>query len=301
MTIQRNELTTGTISAIFAFFFWGMFPVYWKLLDSVGALELLAHRIVWALLVTTILVLLTQRRELVKALRDPKALLLAALAGILVGGNWFLFVWAVVSGQILQASLGYYINPLVNVLLGTIILRERLTKAQLAAVGIAAAGVVVLTISYGRVPWISLGLASSFGLYGLVKKTGRLNSLLSLFVELSVLTPTALIYLIIIVRAGTAAFGAGDSLVSVLLAVSGIVTVVPLLLFGVGARRIPLSRLGFIQYIAPTMMLLVGTLIYHEPFSPAHAISFGLIWLALTVYTVTLSRRFQEQPHAVDV
>jgi chloramphenicol-sensitive protein RarD len=256
----------------------------------VPAAEILAHRIVWSALTMAVLVPLVQRRELTVALRDPKALLIAAGAGLVIGLNWFIYTWSVVAERLVEASLGYYINPLVSVFLGVVVLRERLNRSQVVALLLATAGVLVLTVSYGRVPWVSLGLAFSFGFYGLVKKVGRLNSIVSLLVELSVVAPIALVYLLLQHGSGIAAFGAQGPRVTWLLAGAGIVTVVPLLLFGAGARRIPLSRVGFLQYIAPTLMLLIGTLFYGEPFTAAHTVSFTLIWTALAIYTATLIR-----------
>ena len=290
-TSSDRATALGTLSGFSAFLLWGLLPFYWKWLGGVAAAEILAHRIVWAALLMAILVPLTQRAELTAALRDRRALLVAAGAGIVIGGNWFIYTWAVGAERLVEASLGYYINPLVSVLLGVVVLRERLTRAQLVALALATAGVLVLTVSYGRVPWVSLGLAFSFGFYGLVKKTGRLNSLLSLLVELVVVAPLALAYLVVRHRAGLGAFGVAAPVVTWLLFGAGVVTVVPLLLFGAAARRIPLSRVGFLQYIAPTLMLLIGTIFYGEPFTIAHAVSFGLIWSALAIYTTTLVRR----------
>jgi chloramphenicol-sensitive protein RarD len=210
---------------------------------------------------------------------------------LLAGSNYFLFVWAVTSGHVVEASLGYYINPLVIVLLGIMILRERLTRIQLAALILAAAGVAVITVSHGTVPWVSLGLAFTFGLYGLIKKTNRFDAASSLLVEMATIAPVALIILVLYSSRGDGAFLSGDPSTTLLLVATGAITVVPLLLFGAGARRIPLSRVGFLQYIAPTLMLFIGTVLYDEPFTTTHAVSFGLIWLALGLYTASLVRR----------
>ncbi|MFW5738141.1 MAG: EamA family transporter RarD, partial [Spirochaetota bacterium] len=279
-TESRRQML-GTASAFSAFLLWGLLPFYWKWLGAVSAPEILAHRIVWSSLLLAIIVPISQRRELSEAIRDRRALLIAAGAGVVIGINWFIYTWAVGAERLVEASLGYYINPLVSVLLGVVVLRERLTPAQLVALLLAAAGVLVLAVSYGRIPWVSLGLAFSFGFYGLVKKVGRLNSVMSLFVELSVLAPIALVHLLARHDAGTGAFGAAGQRITWLLAGTGIVTIIPLLLFGAGARRIPLSRVGFLQYVAPTLMLLIGTLFYGEPFTPVHIASFALIWSAL--------------------
>ena len=288
----------GTLSGFFAFFLWGLLPLYWKLLGSVSAAEILAHRIVWSAVMLLVLVPLLQRRELRAALHDRRALMLAAGAGVVVGINWFIYTWAVGADRLVEASLGYYINPLVSVLLGVVVLRERLTRAQLVAVVLAAIGVLNLTVSYGRLPWVSLGLAFTFGFYGLVKKTNTLNSLVSLLIELVLLAPVALIFLGLRYADGAAAFAAGNPGISWLLSGAGVVTIVPLLLFGAAARRIPLARVGFLQYVAPTLMLLIGTVFYAEPFTRAHAVSFTLIWVALGIYTTTLLRRRATRPTA---
>jgi chloramphenicol-sensitive protein RarD len=287
---QDRQQIVGTTSGMLAFLIWGLLPFYWKWLGSVSAAEILSHRVVWSALLLLVLVPTLQRRELAAAVRDRWALLVAAAAGVLVGGNWYIYTWAVNADRLVEASLGYYINPLVSVLLGVIVLRERLNRTQAVAVAIAAVGVLVLAVSYGRFPWVSLGLAFSFALYGLVKKTGRLNSMVSLLVELVVIAPIALVFLMARHSSGVGAFGAAAPSVTWLLAGAGIVTITPLLLFGTAARRIPLSRVGFLQYIAPTLMLLIGTVFYGEPFTAAHGVSFALIWTALGIYTVTLIR-----------
>jgi len=287
---DRRQSWLGTLYALVSFLIWGFLPLYWKWLGGVPAIETLAHRVFWAGAVLIVVVPVLQRRELRAAFRDPRALLAAMLAGILLGANWFVYIWAISVDRLVEASLGYYINPLVNVLLGVVFLRERLTRPQTVALALATAGVLVLTVSHGQFPWISIALGFSFGIYGLVKKIGRLNTLVSLLVELLLLAPVAGIYILIIGRAGEGAFAAGNAMVTALLAGAGIVTVTPLLLFGAGARRIPLSRVGFLQYIAPTAMLLIGTVLYDEPFTPAHAVSFALIWAALAIFTFTIVR-----------
>ncbi|MFW6293485.1 MAG: EamA family transporter RarD [Spirochaetota bacterium] len=299
-SLDRRQLL-GTLSGFFAFLIWGLLPFYWKWLGSVTAAEILAHRIVWSAIMLVVLVPLIQREELKAALRDRAALLIAGGAGLIVGANWFVYTWAVGAERLVEASLGYYINPLVSVVLGILVLRERLSRMQLVAVGLATVGVLVLTISHGRLPWISLALASSFGLYGLVKKIGRLNSLISLLVELIVLFPIAAVFLAIRHADGAGSFAAGTPRVSWLLAGAGVVTIAPLLLFGGAARRIPLSRVGLLQYLAPTLMLVIGTLFYGEPFTAAHAVSFAFIWSALGVYSATLVRRSKRPAGAVGV
>lgn len=288
--LSDRQSLLGTLSAFAGFLVWGLLPFYWKWLGGVDAIEILAHRIVWSAILLLVLVPVIQRRELAAALRDRRAFLIAAGAGVVVGVNWFVYVWAVSAERLVEASLGYYINPLVSVLLGMVVLRERMNRLQLVALVLAAAGVTVLTVSYGRLPWVSLTLAFTFGFYGLIKKTGRLNSLVSLLIELVILAPVAAVFLARRHAGGGGAFGAGDPTVSWLLAGAGVATVLPLLLFGIGARRIPLSRVGFLQYIAPTLMLVIGTLFYGEAFTSAHTVAFVLIWTALAIYTATLVR-----------
>ncbi|MFW6260065.1 MAG: EamA family transporter RarD [Spirochaetota bacterium] len=288
--LSDRQSMLGTLSAFAGFLVWGLLPFYWKWLGGVDAIEILAHRIVWSTMLLLVLVPVVQRRELAAALRDRRAFLIAAGAGVVVGVNWFVYVWAVSAERLVEASLGYYINPLVSVLLGMVVLRERMNRLQLVALVLAAAGVAVLTVSYGRLPWVSLTLAFTFGFYGLIKKTGRLNSLVSLLIELVILAPVAGVFLARRHAGDGGAFGAGDPTVTWLLAGAGVATVLPLLLFGAGARRIPLSRVGFLQYIAPTLMLLIGTVFYGEAFTSAHAVAFALIWTALAIYTATLVR-----------
>jgi chloramphenicol-sensitive protein RarD len=298
-----RSLAAGTFFALTAFLIWGLSPIYWKQLGGVAAAEILAHRIVWSAVILLVVVPLLQRRELAIALADGKSLLIAAGAGVLVGINWFVYMWSVEAERLVEASLGYYINPLVSVVLGMVFLKERLTRLQGIAFLIAAVGVVILGVRVGRFPWISVTLAGSFGFYGLVKKTGRLNSIVSLLVELVVLAPIATVFLFLVHAGSTSpivtgmmspesqlggAFASGDPVQTLLLAGAGVLTIAPLLLFGGAARRIPLSRVGILQYVAPTLMLLIGTLLYGEPFTPAHVVSFTLIWLALALYTVSI-------------
>ena len=291
----------GTLSGFFAFLVWGLLPFYWKWLGSVTPAEIPAHRIIWSAIMLLLFVPIVQRRELAVALRDRTALLIAGGAGLLVGANWFVYTWSVAMERLVDASLGYYINPLVSVVIGVVILRERLSRLQVVAVGLATVGVLVLTFSYGRLPWVSLSLAFSFALYGLVKKTGRLNSLISLLVELTVLFPIAAVFLAFRHAGGVGSFAGGNPAVSWLLAGAGVVTITPLLLFGGAVRRIPLSRVGFLQYLAPTLMLLIGTVFYGEPFTTAHAVSFAFIWGGLAVYSVSLVRRQKRFPGVVGV
>ena len=280
-------MNKGVWYGIGAYGLWGLFPIYWKWLHQVPALQLIGHRIIWSCVALTIvLAVLRQWRAFrVEALR-PRVLRLYGLAAVFIGLNWFVYVWAVNTGFIVEASLGYFINPLLNVLMGVIILREKLRLAQWLPIGLAAAGVVYLTILYGSLPWIALTLACSFGLYGLIKKLAPLGSLYGLTLETGVLFVPLLVYLIFAEINGQGAFLHTDLVSNLLMIGAGPVTVIPLLLFASAVRRVPLSTMGLLQYIAPTLQFLLGVLVYREAFLPAQFIGFGLVWLALMVFTV---------------
>ena len=276
----------GIFYAASAYILWGLLPLYWKPLREVPALETLSHRIVWCLAV--VLLLLAYRRHwawLGSVFRNRKVLATFIATSLLLSLNWFIYIWAVNVDRVVDASLGYFINPLVNVLLGMLFLKERLRFWQGMAVAVALAGVVYLTVSLGVLPWIALTLAGSFGLYGLLRKTATLNSLEGLTLETILLFLPALAYLLYREATGTAAFGAAGPTTTGLLAAAGVVTAAPLLFFASGARRLTLTLLGILQYIAPTLQFLIGVLIYHEPLGLARLIGFSLIWAALLIYT----------------
>ena len=277
----------GILAGIGAYLFWGLFPIYWKFLVEVPALEILAHRMVWSLVVMLlILVLGRDRAWLNAALRDRRVLLIYTLAAALLGVNWYTYIWAVNAGFVVESSLGYFINPLVSMLFGVVFLKEHLRRGQLIAVSIAVAGVLYLTFSYGALPWIALVLSMTFGLYGLIKKTAPLGSAHGFTLETLALFLPAFAFLILQEARGVGAFGHQGALTTALLAFAGPVTSIPLLLFGVAARRIPLSMVGFLQYIAPTGQFLLGVLAYHEPFPPTRLVGFATIWVALAVYSL---------------
>jgi chloramphenicol-sensitive protein RarD len=277
----------GTWSAVAAYLLWGTFPIYFKALQAVPPLQMLAHRIVWSLvLLAGVLLLRRGWVDFLRAARGKRTLAAYLLAAVMLAVNWGVYIAAVTSGHVVEASLGYFINPLINVLLGATLLRERLRPAQWAAIGLALCGVVCLTVYYGGVPWIGLVLAFSFGLYGLIKRLAPLGALHSLALESTFLFLPALGFLLITESAGVGAFGHSGTASDVLLVLAGPVTVAPLLLFSVAARSIPFTSLGVLQYIAPTAQFLLGVLVYGEPFTPAHALGFGLIWAGLLVYTV---------------
>jgi len=278
-----------------AYVLWGLFPIYWRLLERVPALEILAHRMIWSLVfVAVILTVQKDWRWLGLVLRNRKTVVTYTIAAILLSVNWGTYIWAVNAGYVVEASLGYFINPLVNVLLGVALLGEKLRAGQVVAVVLAGLGVVYLTVSYGSLPWISLVLAFTFGLYGLIKKTAALESMHGFSLETLVLFLPALVYLLYREAAGVGAFVHLGLVPTLLLILAGPVTSVPLLLFGYAARRVPLSMLGFLQYIAPTLQFILGVFVYIEPFPPARLVGFCIIWVALLVYSlegVLFSRR----------
>ncbi|MEW5868402.1 MAG: EamA family transporter RarD [Chloroflexota bacterium] len=276
----------GVLYGVGAYFIWGVFPIYWKWLQQVPATQILAHRLAWSFVLLVLII--SARREwqpILSALRRPRTLLVFFVAACLLSTNWLIYIWGVNAGYIVETSLGYFINPLVSVLLGVIFLREKLRPAQWLPIGLAAAGVAYLAISYGSLPWIALALAFSFGLYGLVKKLSPLGSLRGLTVETGVLFVPTLAFLLVLAGRGAGAFGSLGLTQDLLMAGAGPVTTIPLLMFGAAAQSIPLSTLGLLQYIAPTCQFLVGVLIYHEPFTPARLVGFGIIWLALAIFT----------------
>ncbi|HVS68755.1 MAG TPA: EamA family transporter RarD [Mycobacteriales bacterium] len=284
-----SEERRGTAMGLAAYLIWGSFPLYWPLLKPAGAVEILAHRVVWSLISVALLLLVTSGRSAWRSLpRDRRSLGLLGFAGVLIGINWGVYIWGVNHGHVVETSLGYFVNPLVTVALSVVVLRERLRPGQWAAVGVAAAGVVVLTVQAGRPPWIALVLAFSFGAYGLVKKIVGVSPVNGLVVEAAVLVPLAAAYLIVMAARGEGTFtthGAGHA---ALLASSGVVTVVPLLLFAGAAPRIALSRLGLMQYMTPTIQFLIGVTIRHEPLGAVRLVGFCLVWLALGIFTADL-------------
>jgi chloramphenicol-sensitive protein RarD len=275
----------GIFAAICAYFLWGILPVYWKLLQEVPAYEILCHRMSWSLIFTFgMIVLVKRQRVLMTAIKDWKTILTFAATGLFLAVNWLLYIWAVNAGYIIEASLGYFINPLLNVFLGMVFFQEKMRLVQWIALLIAAAGVVYLTLFYGRFPWIALVLASSFATYGLLHKKSPLPALDGLCIETGVLFLPAIVVLAGLYFSGGGAFGHISPVVSLLLAGTGIITSIPLLLFGYAAHKIPLSTLGLLQYIAPTINLLLGIFLYNEAFPIQRMIGFVLIWSALFLF-----------------
>ncbi len=286
------EHRRGLLFALAAFGFWGLIPIYFKAVGSVPPLEILAHRVVWSVpLVALLIPLFGSWGSVREALRSRKTLATLALSATLVATNWLTFIFGVTRGRILETSLGYYVNPLVNVLLGMIFLRERLTRLQTASVALAAAGTVHLALSYGALPWISLTLAFTFGFYGLLRKTVRIDSMGGLLVETSLLFPAAAIYLAVLGAKGAGSLGTGGLGISVLLVAAGAVTALPLIWFASAARRLPYSVLALCQYISPSLTFLLAVLHYGETFTRAHAVAFSCIWTALAIFTFDMAHR----------
>ncbi|NHC16470.1 EamA family transporter RarD [Motilibacter deserti] len=275
----------GTLFGAAAYLLWGLFPLYWPLLEPAGALEILAHRMVWSLVAVAVLLAVTRGGLPWRGLGRRRLGLLMA-AGAVISVNWLVYIVGVNSGHTVETSLGYFINPLVTILFGVFLLGEKLRRAQWAAVGIAAAAVVVLTVAYGRPPWIALVLALSFGTYGLLKNRAKVAAVPSLAVETATVAPFALGYLVVLQAAGDATFGSAGGGQAALLVGSGVVTAIPLLLFGAAAVRVPLTVMGLLQYLAPVVQFLIGVLVQHEHMPPARWGGFALVWLALVVLTV---------------
>lgn len=282
---SSRDRKIGVLYALGAFGFWGIVPIYFKAVSHVLPLEVLCHRVVWSVPLTGLMILLArERRALREALRSKYVWRALLLSATLVATNWFFFIYAITTHRILQASLGYYINPLVNVLLGIVFLRERLRAAQAVAVLLAAAGTLTLTLHYGQFPWLALVLGFSFGFYGLLRKTVRIESLNGLFVETTLISPLALAFLLWRGWNGFGAFGSMDWRTTALLVLAGAVTVFPLVCFTSAARRLRLSTVGLLQYLAPSLMVVLAVFLYGEPFSQANAVTFGLIWTGLAVF-----------------
>lgn len=280
--LQRRALIAG----LAAFGFWGIIPVYWKLMRSVPAPEILAHRFIWTTLFLVVLLSLQHRwSEVRDVLKSIRAVVLCVATGAAIGANWLLFIWAVNHNHILETSLGYFITPLVNVLLGAIFFHERLTRLQLASVLLATTGVLNLSFGYGQVPWIALALAVSFGLYGMLRKKSGTAAIPGMFLETMLLVPVAAAYLGMLARGGALVFGPERPLPSLLLLSTGVVTGLPLLWFGFAAQHLRLTTVGFLQYIAPSCTFFLGVFLYDEPFTSAHLITFALIWVALAMFT----------------
>lgn len=292
---MSDNAPRGALAAVMAFLLWGLFPLYWNLVGDVPALQVLAHRGLWCAL--AVLLVLALRRDLAWIATLPLRLwLLLALGGALITVNWGVYVWAVARGHVIDTSLGYFITPLVNVLLAVLVLKERPTPLQWAAVAIAAAGVVLLGWRLGELPWISLVLAFSFGLYGLLRKLADIDAMRGLAVESGLMALPALGYLLWCHHAGQMSFLRGNFHLDALLVLGGPVTAIPLALFAWGARRVSMVALGLMQYLAPIVQLLLGVWIFHEPFGGTQQLAFAMIWVALAIFSAEALWRYRRNP-----
>jgi chloramphenicol-sensitive protein RarD len=279
-------LKKGILYALGAYITWGFFPFYWKLLAGVPALQLLGHRILWSFITLIAILLIARQWKTIQKALNRRVLTIYSVAAVLIAINWLTYVWAVGQGFIIETSLGYFINPLLSVLLGVIFLRERLRPLQWLPIGLATLGVLYLTFAYGSLPWVALTLAVSFGFYGLVKKNAPLDSLPGLTMETGILFLPALGFLLYSEFSGTSAFLHTTPLLNLMLLGAGLVTIVPLLMFASAAKRIPLTMIGVLQYVNPTIQFLLGTFVYKEPFDHHRLIGFGIVWLALILFVL---------------
>lgn len=282
--IARNYLSDGLIYGLAAYFIWGLVPVYWPHLQPATPVEILCHRIIWSLLFL-IVIGFGKYQQVIDTLRDRRKVKLLALASILISINWGLFIWASVTKQLLDSSLGYFITPLLSVAIGVFIFKERLRRLQWLAVGIAGLALAYLTIIFGQLPWLALSLALSFGFYGYLKKLAKVPALESLTIETIFLAPFALTYLVWLELNGTGTFGHHGLSHSLWLASSGIVTAVPLMLFTAAAIRVPLTTMGMLQYLGPTLQYFIGIQVFHESMTSARFIGFAVTWVAIAIFT----------------
>ena len=293
---ERLYQREGVLAALVAYVLWGVFPVYFKLVQTVLPTEVLAHRIIWAVpFGALILHVRRQWPEVRETLVDPAKLFWLALAALFISANWFIYIWAVQQEEVLQASLGYYINPLMYVLVGVLFLKERLRKPQLVSVLLAAIGVSYLTIRGGQFPLVALSLALLFTLYGVIRKQVAVGAMPGLFIETLLLFPFAVGWLAWLMLSQTAEFASGGMSMSLLLALAGPLTVVPLLMFAIAARRLTLTVIGFMQFIAPTLQFIVG-IFYGEVLTPAHLVCFGCIWAAVAIFSVDAFYQQKRKP-----
>lgn len=306
-----TEENKGIMYALIAYVIWGAFPLYWKLLEHVDSLEILTNRVIWSFIFTTVFLLLLKQRKLlmedIKSLWKKKKLFMALLsASLVITCNWYLYIWAVTHDHVVDASLGYYINPLITVVFGVFFFKEKLSKAQMCAVIVAFIGVLIMTLSYGQVPWIALLIAVTFATYSALKKKITLEATRGLAIETLFILPLALGYYIYTWTTSEPALLNINLLTDLLLIIGGIVTAVPLVLFAKGAQRIPQYLIGFFQYFTPTVALIFGVVLYNEPFTTTDLISFGFIWLAVLIFaastiSVIRKRHFTKKQETVNV
>lgn len=287
MTDEAVRAKQGVIFALAAYTFWGVAPVYFKLVKQVPAFEILAHRIIWAFVLVLVLIIAMRRMDrILPIVRRPKLILRLAIATVLLGGNWFLFIWAINTDHLLDASLGYYINPLLNVAIGMAFFGEKMRRLQLVAIALAVTGVAIQVITFGAVPWVAIALAASFATYGAIRKRLPVDSISGLWLETAILTPVMLGYLVFFADSSTSDLSANSWQLNGLLVAAGLVTTIPLLCFTAAAQRIRYSTLGFFQYIAPSLMFLLAVLAYGEPLEQSKLLTFVIIWSALALYTI---------------
>ncbi len=297
-----SEERRGFLLGVAAYGMWGLFPLYWPLLEPAGALEILAHRVCWSLVTMLALTVALRRTPQLRAiLRDRRLLVLLSIASVVIGLNWGGFIWGVNNHRVVEVSLGYFINPLVTVLLGVVVLGERLRPWQWGAIGLATLAVVGLTVDYGHPPWVAFLVAGSFGTYGLAKKKAGVAAVESLTFETMALTPVALGYLVWLWVQGSSNFGSHGTGHALLLTTTGLVTAVPLICFGGAAIRVSMTTIGLLQYLTPTLQFLLGLLVFHEQMTTVKWVGFALVWLALAVFTTeTLRHRRRQLQLAVE-
>jgi chloramphenicol-sensitive protein RarD len=291
---SRQESLSGVVYASSAFLIWGLSPIYWKVMRDIPAFEIIMHRVIWSFFFL-IIVLVFQKHwnEFMAAVKKPRTFMILIPTTILLGFNWFIYIWAINNEHILQASLGYFINPLINVLLGMLFLRERLRRLQTMSLALATIAVLYLTFYHGEFPWIALSLAFAFGFYGLIRKVAPVSSLVGLFIEMLFLSGPALAYILFLNSKGIGALFHISIKIDLFLMGAAFLTAVPLLLFTMGTRRLNLSTVGFLQYIAPSCMFLLGVFLYNEPISSAQIFAFVLIWTALFIYSTDAARYYR--------
>jgi chloramphenicol-sensitive protein RarD len=295
---KYNSSSIGFVYGIAAYTLWGFLPLYWKLLGGIPAIEILAHRILWSFVFLMGILYFQKNFQICKeVIKDRTSIIRIIYATIFITINWGLYIWSINSNHVVEASMGYYINPLIVILLSMIVLKEKLNTWQIISLVMAALGVLVITINYGQIPWISLSLALSFALYGLMKKKLKLASTISLALETAILMPLVIGYLSFRQINGVGALGRVSGITTLILIGSGIATALPLLWFGEGTRRIPLSSMGFLQYIAPTISLALGVFIFKEKFTTTHMLSFGFIWAGLIIYSISQIKQITNSIH----
>lgn len=285
---MHKDKTTGVIYAVAAYSLWGILPLYWKLINDINPLEILSNRVIWAFVFMLLIIALTKQWDQLKGIAKNKEQMRSILiASMLISINWGLYIWAVNSNRIVDASLGYYINPLLAVALGVFIFKEKLSRWTWVAIAVATLGVLIKTVGYGKMPWVSLVLAISFALYGAIKKSVKANSIIGMTLETAMIAPVAAIYIMARQNAGLGAYTTQSSFEILILIGAGIVTAVPLILFSSAAKRLPLSLVGLTQYLSPSLSLIIAVLVYHESFTIIDMTAFGFIWAALILYSIT--------------